>query len=47
MFKRLFSHYIAEEARPMLQLALPLVHRRTRLDDDGHRGHDDGGPSDR
>src|ERR1700688_5032765 len=25
MFKRLFSHYIAEEARPMLQLALPLV----------------------
>jgi MATE family multidrug resistance protein len=25
MFKRLFLHYIAEEARPMLQLALPLV----------------------
>jgi multidrug resistance protein, MATE family len=25
MLKRLFSHYIAEEARPMLQLALPLV----------------------
>lgn len=25
MFKRLFVHYIAEEARPMLQLALPLV----------------------
>src|SRR5271168_727676 len=25
MIKRLFSHYIAEEARPMLALALPLV----------------------
>ena len=25
MIKRLFSHYIAEEARPMLRLALPLV----------------------
>jgi len=25
MLKRLFSHYIAEEARPMLALALPLV----------------------
>ena len=25
MIKRLFTHYIAEEARPMLRLALPLV----------------------
>src|SRR5580700_7237590 len=25
MLKRLFAHYIAEEARPMLRLALPLV----------------------
>jgi MATE family multidrug resistance protein len=25
MFKRLFSHYIADEVRPMLRLALPLV----------------------
>jgi MATE family multidrug resistance protein len=25
MIKRLFAHYIAEEARPMLRLALPLV----------------------
>lgn len=25
MLKRLFSHYIAEEVRPMLQLAIPLV----------------------
>src|ERR1700685_2334428 len=25
MLKRLFVHYIAEEARPMLRLAMPLV----------------------
>jgi multidrug resistance protein, MATE family len=25
MFKRLFVHYVAEEARPMLRLAIPLV----------------------
>src|ERR1700683_3764913 len=25
MLRRLFSHYIAEEARPMLRLAVPLV----------------------
>lgn len=25
MLKRLFSHYIADEVRPMLRLALPLV----------------------
>ena len=25
MLKRLFLHYIAEEARPMLRLAIPLV----------------------
>src|SRR5271154_3258756 len=25
MLKRLFSHYIAEEVRPMLHLAIPLV----------------------
>jgi MATE family multidrug resistance protein len=25
MLKRLFLHYVAEEARPMLRLAIPLV----------------------
>ena len=25
MLKRLFIHYIADEARPMLRLAIPLV----------------------
>ena len=25
MLKRLFSHYIADEVRPMLRLAIPLV----------------------
>jgi len=42
MLKRLFSHYIAEEVRPMLRLGDPARARGAGLDDHGHRGHHDG-----